>query len=259
MTRPSHEARGSEDTIGRTDDIDDETPKTTLRGVAKVPHVQPEAQLRTEQQLDQLTQRMDQLIEKADEIIQRMNQLIQRLDEIIQRMNQLIQRLDEITHILSEAAAQMRELVGEMRYVRKTLQAHLGVVSRRMESAVDTAVIRILKKCGSERAHRFWTVDGKGIVFEPGTPVEIDAMSIDPPIAIEFTNELRADDIERLLKKLKFLEVVLGITNPSAAYIAFEVTREAAEMAEEHGIEIVRIPEPYVRDEWQSAEEDEEE
>ena len=76
-----------------------------------------EAQRRTEERLEALTQRVDILTQRVDDLTQRLDVLTQRVDVLTQRVDDLTQRLDALIQrvdALAEAQQRMEERLGRV-------------------------------------------------------------------------------------------------------------------------------------------------
>jgi len=103
-----------------------------------------EAQIKTEERLNILTQRVDQLTERVDDLTQRLNQLTQRVDsltqrvdDLTQRLNQLTQRVDSLTQRVDELAqglSQLTKRVDQLTERVDDLTQRLNQLTQRVDS-----------------------------------------------------------------------------------------------------------------------------
>jgi chromosome segregation ATPase len=68
------------------------------------------AQRKTDEHVDQLTQRVDQLTQRVDQLTQRVDQLTQRVDQLTQRVDQLTQRVDQLTQRVDQLTQRVDQL-----------------------------------------------------------------------------------------------------------------------------------------------------
>ncbi len=196
-----------------------------------------EAQERTETRLPQLTETVASLTEDHREFEKRSDLLFRKLDR----------RFDVLTETMESIRMGLRRLI-------ERVQAQTRIYRSETEAAADAAIMRILKEHGARGIH-YWCFDREGRVFEKGTPVEIQVLSIDPPLVIEFANELTTHDIDLLVKKLEYLRTVEELETPIVKYLTFRCDAEVERYATSAHIEVVRIPVPRTHEEYDLEEE----
>ncbi|MCF2137769.1 MAG: hypothetical protein K9W43_11110 [Candidatus Thorarchaeota archaeon] len=210
--------------------------------------------------IGRLTTSIQELIESQKTVFQRIDRNDQQIAELIESQKTVFQRIDRNDQQIAELTVSVRELIKSQQsmenrftkqidYLVKSLKKHTEVLSRGIERAVDTAIIEILREFNAKGMH-YAAFDSDGIVFSKGSPVEINVISLEPPLIIEFTNALNKKDIDTLLKKVEFLEKREKIVDPIIKYITFACSVDVCAYAERHGIEVITVKREPMHESW---------
>jgi hypothetical protein len=172
----------------------------------------------THEDIVQLTETMNDRFERMDDRFERMddrfNSMQQTMDDRFERMdnrfNSMLQtmndRFNSMQQTMNNRFDRMNQNFGEVKSILMNLQETLG---KPFEQFGRNVVVKILQSEGIKditlKPRKL--EDPERVVSESTTEVEIDGISIDPPIIVEITSILRDQEkIETFLRKKKFVE-----------------------------------------------------
>ncbi len=194
-----------------------------------------EAQLKTEERLNQLTARVDKLAERVD-------QLTERVDKLTERVDQLAQRMDELAEAQLKTEKRLEKLIGEHKKTRE----HLGGLSNAFGYVLEDRAIRGLPEILKTRFNIELTQPLKRDYIETGTgrAIEVNLFGkgrIDGKeltILGECKAQLRKRDIDKFLNHVKSLEKYLP-GDKFLVIVTYQTPPQVRKYVKEKGLKLV--------------------
>ncbi|MEM2637634.1 MAG: hypothetical protein QXL15_04745, partial [Candidatus Korarchaeota archaeon] len=187
----------------------------------------------------EVNKRFEEVNKRFEEVNKRFEQLYaemnKRFEEVNKRFEQLYAEMNKRFEQLSKEIAQSRE----------DIRTQAALLSKGLENTAGLAIKALLHEISKDTDVILnYTSYDDGLVFDEPTRVEIDVLTFNPPMIIEYTTILRDEDVEKMLKKMKFLQMTTkGGYNFKMIYLAMNAESSAKELAIRNGIHVWVISE----------------
>jgi len=212
-----------------------------------------EAQRKTEERLNQLSIRMDQLAEAQRKTEERLNQLSIRMDQLAEAQR----KTEEELKLLGEAQRKLEEFLLATRKEFSDrfdrlenkigiLDKTIGSLGQRWGVSYEELIREFFKEIvesegiNLEFINKFTYKDQDGNFGVKGTRYEVDIYAKDDKVYLmEVKSFAEADDVEWFNTKCDVLTRVLGLKSPIKLFLAVSASEDAVESSKVHGVRLV--------------------